>query len=455
MKKATLLGLFNGGYLIPMFLLFCLNSFGQQSVLKGQIFNEKSEKIEGAFVVKNGVNTTIQSSIEGLFFLEVDPGDIIYVVKNGSNDVFNVPEIINDSVYHAFHLSIKTYLLDEVQVTSSRVEFVAGDYNENILDYFVFEDGGMALLKKYKKNYFLSIQNNYLDKIDFKLPFIPVEFFTDCGGNLRIVSKDSTYSYKIDSTLHILGVTSNSEVKNNLKKLIHCNENEYVYYDLLNFNRKYRLIYENDQTSQLIKEFYDSIGDFNIYEQYNPIIFQDCSQPGRIDRGVSLKHQWQKNSQQRIKVCSPENQNPGNIKRMHHVLMDLELIEKQINKAIEVQSFSVSDKIVTLDQINKTVHVFNAKGKLLFEAPYQATQEYKIATVDPYAKRIYLHNDDEPKPVVTFLDITSGKTMDAFTFEDVQFPKKVKVFANKAYYLASNNSGFNKLYSIRVLPQDY
>ena len=125
--------------LVIAFLFISFHSvFSQTFTLKGYAIHKDEKPISGAIVYKNNSNTKVLTNNEGVFFLNVSSLDTINVVSKGSNDYFIVPESTSDTLDYVFILTTKSFLIDEVVVSSKRLEKISGDYNEYMLDYYVF-----------------------------------------------------------------------------------------------------------------------------------------------------------------------------------------------------------------------------------------------------------------------------------------------------------------------------
>ncbi|MEY3236028.1 MAG: hypothetical protein RI883_129 [Bacteroidota bacterium] len=429
--------------------------FSQSFILKGYAIHKDDKPISGAVVYKNKLDTKVLTNNEGIFFLNVTSFDTINIISKESNDYFIVPERSSDTLKYTFVLTTKSYLIDEVVVSSKRVEKISGDYNEYMLDYYVFENGSIAMLKNYKNIHYLTFQNELKEKVDYELPFIPVEFYLDCVGNMHIVGRDSTYQFWIDSTFHIVETLSNNFVETKLKSLVYCGEKEVFSVEYSDYNQKYRLNYNDKETSRTILEVFDTVAYYNIWEQVAKTLGPNSdstspvsSDPGSIVRGVPLKYQYLHNSQNTRRFDVQGSAMPISSKKFN----DVAFINLQIDKLINIQSFSINDNVISIDILNDKINVYNNKGKEIHKTKMTLTDESKTLVIkDPYSKKFYLSNDlYSPTLEISSLNVQNGEHTAILSLKEARFPEKVKIFNGQLYFIAANENGFQKLYSLHL-----
>jgi hypothetical protein len=434
-------------WLIIVFFLSFSQLYSQSIILKGTVFNENNNPIWGAMVYNNGKLTKISSNKSGVFELMVSSYDTINVIYKGSNDYFIIPSEQTNRIEKVFLLSLKTSLFEEVSVSSNRLKKVAGEYNEHIVDYHVFENGDLALLKKYKHDYYLSFQRRYGVINDYILPFSPVEFHLDCAENLRIIGKDSTLHFSIDSTLHLIERLSNIYVQKNLKPIIYCGDKGIIYWELSHYNRKYTLIHKTENSYKVLNEFLDTTELYAIWEKYDFIAFDNYITNQGINREVPLLYQHLRNSQNSKPICSVNDKfTPNNT-----LIVDQQILEYQVLNPINIQSFSIDRRIITLDFLNKNIIVLNHTGKIVHMRNFNMTnQTFTKVIKDPYTNQFYLRSEDEPITEIAHLNIFNGEATYSLTLKEVRFPQKVKVFNNQLYFISINDAGFGKLHGISL-----
>ncbi len=80
------------------------------------------------------------------------------------------------------------------------------------------------------------------------------------------------------------------------------------------------------------------------------------------------------------------------------------------------------------------------------------TDESKtLAIKDPYSKKFYLSNDlYSPTLEISSLNVQNGEHTAILSLKEVRFPEKVKIFNDQLYFIAANENGFHKLYSLHL-----
>ena len=470
--------------LVIAFLFISFHSvFSQSSVLIGNAVHQDGKAVSGAYIFINKQDSKILTNNAGCFTLTVNPRDTITIVDAVTNDYYIIPEKHSDTIVYTFILTEKSYNIEEINVSANRLEHISGDFNEYIIDYYVFETGSIALLKSYKNKYYLTFQNASKEKQDFELPFVPKEFYLDCVENMHIVSKDSTYQFWIDTSFHIVQVLSNKYVKANLKSLVYCGEKEYVYFDISDYNRKYRLNLRDEISTTTFMEVFDTIGYYNIIGQIAKLNEQSCAigKPcykgdvdSRISRTIPLKYQYLKNSQNyggttygskeanysayanskgyaNYTVTRSTSINYPSPITSSSRFNDGAFIQHQINVPIKIQSFSINQSIISIDLSNDNIKVFNLKGKEIHSARINQNDHSKNEIIkDPYGKKFYLFNKNKATLDLSLLDIQNGNYNAILSLKEVNYPEKIKVFNNQLYFIAANEHGFHKLYTLNL-----
>ncbi len=471
--------------LVIAFLFISIHAvFSQSSVLIGNAVHQDGKAVSGAYIFINKQDSKILTNNAGCFTLTVNPRDTITIVDAVTNDYYIIPEKHSDTIVYTFILTEKSYNIEEINVSANRLEHISGDFNEYIIDYYVFETGSIALLKSYKNKYYLTFQNASKEKQDFELPFVPKEFYLDCVENMHIVSKDSTYQFWIDTTFHIVQVLSNKYVKANLKSLVYCGEKEYVYFDISDYNRKYRLSLRDENSTTTFMEVFDSIGYNDIKEQIENLQSERC-QPGKtcthiyggthFSRSLPQNRQSATSSQNyggstyvtkeanyrayadlknysnyKMQYRSTSINYPSN--RISSASFNSEaFIQHQINVPIKIQSFSINQSIISIDLSNDNIKVFNLKGKEIHSARINQNDHSKNEIIkDPYGKKFYLFNKNKATLDLSLLDIQNGNYNAILSLKEVNYPEKIKVFNNQLYFIAANEHGFHKLYTLNL-----
>jgi hypothetical protein len=177
-------------------------------------------------------------------------------------------------------------------------------------------------------------------------------------------------------------------------------------------------------------------------EQLSLFNAQTCPNP-KINPSIPLKYQYIVNSQNRGSMRSGGR---GNLPK-------LEFIAVQINNFLNIQSMRVNQNIVSVDFDKSVIHVFNKTGKTVHTARLEGEKyERNMLIRDPYMNKFYVIDPNRPALVVSSLDLENGNLEEILVLKDVFYPEKVKIFNSKLYFIASNSSNFQKVYTIQ-LPQ--
>ena len=236
--------------LVIAFLFISIHAvFSQSSVLIGNAVHQDGKAVSGAYIFINKQDSKILTNNAGCFTLTVNPRDTITIIDAVTNDYYIIPDKHTDTIVYTFILTEKSYTIEEINVSANRLEHISGDFNEYIIDYYVFETGSIALLKSYKNKYYLTFQNASKEKQDFELPFVPKEFYLDCVENMHIVSKDSTYQFWIDTTF--LRTLHQDEIRSGIGEIL-----------------KVHAIESSEEFDRAAESFELMLKDFDVLEQF-------------------------------------------------------------------------------------------------------------------------------------------------------------------------------------------
>lgn len=221
-----------------LFLLFNFSlAFSQE--LKLTVVDEDGAVLSNFLLTKNSENQQLVSKEE--FVLKVKLGDTVLVKKTGYNDSKYVVASNEKILHHIFVLETKYQALDEVTLKYEKYKKVAGEENENILDYIYYPaEKRLLLIKSLKRKYYLE-QQTTSGKKSYELHFKPQSLHLDILGNTHIISKDSAYQIWVRDSLAFVSVISNNLFDKMVKNLVYKGS-DFVYYEnKLNFNQRYTL----------------------------------------------------------------------------------------------------------------------------------------------------------------------------------------------------------------------
>ena len=155
--------------------IFLFSNLCYTQIIVGNVIDEQDEPLYGATIINTNSNKGVTSNDNGEFFIQAFSGDYIQLSFIGKKTlVKHIPITKQDTIYMVFILKDDVNKLNEFTVSGKRVKKVAGLLNESIIDYLPLLDGKILLLKKVKKQYFLSLEEidttYYKTAVDFEKP---------------------------------------------------------------------------------------------------------------------------------------------------------------------------------------------------------------------------------------------------------------------------------------------
>jgi hypothetical protein len=106
---------------------------------------------------------------------------------------------------------------------------------------------------------------------------------------------------------------------------------------------------------------------------------------------------------------------------------------------------------VTVDFSKSQLHVFDRTGRAIHNAPIDRKGLEKFRLIkDPYTDHFYITDPEKALFSLARLTIENGKTEEILNLKEVSFPEKVKIFNHTLYFIAANDKGFRKVYSVRL-----
>lgn len=401
--------------------------------------NENNIPVPNVSVFVNNQLKIRKTDETGFFHLNVQKNDTVSVRKDKAKDQYIVSKLIgNDTTIVIFQLYNKSFLLEEITLTGSRVKKIDGEKNERVVDYYVYPDESFITIKEFENNYFLDLFVSGSPKKRFKLPFQPTDISNDCKNNFLIHSADSVYETWMDETLHFSNVIPKWQFEGNIKNLVYCGETLFMDENYGYMNRKYTLNYFDKDTSYSVYSSFDTLGYYTIYEQISSFKAKTTGNPRIVD-SIPLKYQYTVNSQNRNTTCSAAQT----------MRQGLDLVALQVASKLNVQSERVNLNIVTVDFSRGCLFVFTNTGKQIHTAAIEGKDLSESRLIrDPYTDKFYVTNPNKAMFSLSKLNIENGNIQEILNLREVSFPEKVRVFNNKLYFIAANSNGFKKIYSV-------
>jgi hypothetical protein len=429
-------------WLLLFLLLTSLVGRTQTISIKGYVLNEQNAPVDGASVLINNKVIIRKTDPSGFFKVNIKLNDTISVRKGEARDSYIANRLnAQDTAIIIFQLFNKSKILEEITVRGGRVKLFDGDKNENLLDYYVYQDGSFITIKKVGQGFFLDLAETGKETKSFELEFEPTELSIDCKGNFLILTKDSVYETWIDDKIHFANSIPRHQFEGNIKNLVYCADNMFMDYRYEYLNRKYYLKFYNKDTSYIFFNAFDTLGYYTIYEQISDFKAKTTGRTSPVMDSIPLKHQTMLNSQNRETICAAA-------KTLRH---GMDFIALQVQNKLNIQSERVNFNLVTVDFSKSQLHVFDRTGRAIHNAPIDRKGLEKFRLIkDPYTDHFYITDPEKALFSLARLTIENGKTEEILNLKEVSFPEKVKIFNHTLYFIAANDKGFRKVYSVRL-----
>lgn len=420
-------------FLFTLFLLlYFQSSFSQTLVIS--VKDENNKVVDDYSIFMNSSFVSISSGF--VFYLSCKEYDTIHVKKDGFTSVSYVVQSDSDTLFKTFTLFDKIQELEEVSVTFEKYVKLAGEKNENIIDFCYFPESEMfLLLKSYEGNYFIEKKTD-LSSNNYPLSFRPELLFLDALGNTHILSKDSTYQIWIQDTLNFVSKLPRNLFDSKLKPLISKNSN-YVFYENYSEHNQFYVLSKTDKDNEIsiVYDCFDKVAHDVAKVEYNEIInlyYQKTTPVNNIIKNGS----WD-----------------GNVISLGE---DWEIIKKigwylQVrSQPIECYSFGMLNCIVLINFHENNIQKFNQNGELINKSILEQTEiKNKELIYDYFYDAIYVYGLNKGTKEIYKLNIDDGKLVLAGNINQIN-PSHIKVVGKEIFFLSRNEAGFNKLFRMKM-----
>jgi hypothetical protein len=323
-------------------------------------------------------------------------------------------------------------------VNSKRINKVAGDKNEYILDYLIQLDGNIIALKKYKNEYYISLEGIDTVYIQQKLNYPkPKKIGMDCYGNIQLFCKDSVRQFWIDKTILCLYTYSYKSYNEILKPLIYCDGNSVIAGNFINHNKKYQItLKEKGIPKKLIYQTWDKEAEKVAEICYYEIIahyYATCGPINLIKDGM-----WDKN----LVALQTD------FTSMVMIQWYLKIRGREMN----IQSFYDSKGIVLFDLQEDSILKLSSKGKTINKTSTDI-KTINLSTKiikDKLLNKYYFHQGDKAWLYLHEINPTTGNTNQILKLKEVTFVKNIKVHNSYVYFVRAKKNGFQKLYRVKL-----
>lgn len=409
-----------------------LNLLSQILVI--DVKDDMDNYVDGYSIYKN--SELIKSSADFVSILNGSLYDTIVVKKYNLASLDYVIESLQDTIKITFNLLPKIQEINQIVLSYERQKKIAGEENENIIDYYFYpESNAYLIIKSSKGEYYLEKKIGAFS-VNWLLNFKPKSLFLDVLGNTHIVSKDSVYQIWIDDSLNYISVIPIFVFENRIKPLIYKNSNFLFYQNYSNHNQCFELTKtDSSNRPKIISKSFDKVS-FNVANsEYNEIIKLYYLETTSLNN-VIINGSWN-----------------GDIKDLGETA---ELLNKIVwyskirSKPIDCQSFGMIDCLIVLNLFENKIEKFNLNGDFLGVIKLTSLDlKDKILIYDYFFDAIYIFGILNEEKLLFKINIESGTLQKVCVLEN-RDPHNLKVVGNFLYFLERNESGYRKLYKMAI-----
>lgn len=418
-----------------LLILFSTSNFFYAQTIKIKVVDEDNEIIHNChFFAKNIELNGVY--INDFYIFNVNIGDTLTLKHvNYVSEDYLIPQLYIDTLFHEFVLRQKFQDIDEVKILGTKYQKIAGEMDENILDYLIYPfEKSILFVKSIKNQYFLVLENN-LKSTTTKLDSRPQYLFLDCMGNTHLVAKDSVYQLWLTDTIKYVSVISKNIFESNLKNLVSKTENDLYMEEITLHNQNYTINKKSKDTKgKIIYNSFDKIAFKVAKSEYNAIIrkYYEVTPIGNnlIENGI-----WD-----------------GDVIKLGDTYLLNQMITWYLKiraKPIECSSYGMIDNIVTINFFEDSIIKLDYNAELVSKSKLNAYDlKNKVVIFDYFYNNLYIKGNIDNNLNLYKVNTDSGNKTKISDFEGVN-PTKLKVVGNEIYFLDRNDAGYNKLFKMQ------
>lgn len=415
------------------FLLSYQTLFGQ--ILAFSVKDDLDENVSTYSIYKN--SNFIGQASDYVYFLKCAVSDTIQIKKDGLHSFDFIIQSSADTTYHTFILLPKVQDVDAVSVTNQTNKTLAGDLNDNLLDFLYFPDQKAFLILKSNKGAYYLEQKTDLTSRSYLLNFKPQSLFLDIFGNTHIIAKDSTYQIWIDDSMKFISVIPKELFDTKIKQLIYKNT-EFVFYENYAQHNQCYVLSKTDKSNNVyvVSKSFDTLA-FNVAkDEYNEVIKLYNEQTPLFDNVIS-NGTW--NGQ--LEMLGENSE----------ILNQIIWFKNVRAKPIDCHSFGMINELVLIDFFNQQIQKYALNGELI--AVVQLDQKEiknKKLIYDYFYDAIYAFGRDEQNTHMIYrINTTSGEYEFVSSMKG-KHPEMIKIVGKDIFYLERNEAGYRKLYKAQI-----
>ena len=420
-------------FLFTFFLTFLFQiTFSQILVIS--VKDDQNNIIKDYSVFKN--SKFIEKSSEYVYYLNCKKSDTIKIAKGEFRSESFINSSSSDTILHTFILLPRTQEIEEILLSYEKYSKIAGEKNENILDFIYYpEKDLLLLLKSYKGNYFIEKKTDF-GSTNHLLHFKPDYLFLDALGNTHIVTKDTTYQIWFHDSLTYVSKLPSSLFNSKLKPLISKNSKFLFYENFTEHNQCY-ILSKTDKENQvsIISKYFDEVSANIAKEDYNEIInlYNKETTP---TNNIILNGEWD-GSLISLGETWPLIQKIGWYLQVR-------------SQPIQCSSFGMMNYLVLINFHDHIIEKFDDNGLRLEKINLQEVKiKNKSLIYDYFYDILYVYGTTNLAKEIFQLNPDTGELLLVGNINQIE-PSHIKIIGKDVYFLSPNENGFNKLYKTKI-----
>ena len=415
--------------------LFSTHAAAQKHTVAGTISSIEGKPLGLVEVRCN--EQSVYSSPDGHFSMEVIafPATVQFFEEKFYERTAIAANPVNDTVWLNVVLFPLETDLDEVVISADPIQWVYQKKNVHIIDFEVQADGGLLLLCKDKKNYYLRLTDAD-DETVFELEIRehPLRFFADCMGEHHIVYRDSAYQIiREDKKLSLMNGLLWQKVRDTYSDCVLSND-RMVYLREFGAHKRSAWFYQYDSFSNKRKLLY-AVYNRKATRELDEYYAQALAEKG----GEELIHA----------------NDTGTLRRYRHAHQQLLFYEYVLSKPLYLPVFQWGKNVLLFDHLNDSLVVFNPSGTMINKIPITHHLHKKWAgelLTDLEHERFFALLKYDGMARLMEVDPETGETGREIPLEKHIYPTKIQIQGNYIYYLFHHyiDNSINYIYRQRI-----
>lgn len=410
-------------------------AIAQKHVVAGKVINTNGKQLGLVEVRCN--EQSVYTSSDGSFFMDVVtfPATMQFYAEKHYERTVIASNPVNDTVWLEIQLIPLETELDEVVISADRVQWVYQKKNVHIIDFEVQSDGGLLLLCKDKKNYYLRL-TDAVDETVFEMEIRehPLRFFVDCMGEKHVVYHDSAYQIiRENESLALMEGLMWQKVRDTYLDCVLATD-RMVYLREYGAHKRSAWFYQYDSFSdkrKLIYAIYNRKAIKELDEYYGEALAEKA--------GEELIHA----------------NDTGTLRRYKHAYQQLLFYEHVLAKPIYTPLYQKGKNVLLFDHLNDSLVMFNTVGTIVNKVPITHHLHRKWAgelLTDLEHERFFARLNYGGMARLMEINPDTGETGREIPLEKHIYPTKIQIKGNYIYYLFHHyiDNSINYIYRQRI-----